>query len=87
MLFCSRVANDISDEDGIDYLYGRGNLSLDGEGNLRVPKQEPLELDERDLRCMYCARVLDGDLPLVLAAPVLWGPIVKSQGLESSEGL
>ena len=36
---------------------------------------------------MYRARVLEGDLPLVLAAPVLWGPIVKVKGAGGGEGL
>ena len=60
----------ISDQDAVDYIYGRGNFGLDGEGNLRVPKLEPLELDERDHRQMYRARVLEGDLPLVPTAPI-----------------
>ena len=83
----SGVADDISDHDAIEYLYGWGNLSLDYEGNLRVLKPEPLELNERDHRRMYHARVLEGDLRLVLVVPVLWGPIVESQGLEADEGL
>ena len=32
------VTDDISNQDAIDYIYGRGALSLDDEGNLRVPK-------------------------------------------------
>ena len=50
-------------------------------------KPKPLELDERDHRRMYHTRVLEGDLPLVPAAPVLWGPIVGSEGPEGGEGL
>jgi hypothetical protein len=46
MLFGLGVTDNISDEDAIEYIYGWGNLSLDGESNLRVPKSEPLELDE-----------------------------------------
>ena len=81
------VVDDISDQDAADYIYGRGNLDLDDEGNLRVSKLEPLELDERDFRRMYHARVLEGYLPLVPAVPVLWGLIVESQGLGGGEGL
>ena len=66
----SGVADDVSDQDAIEYLYGRGNLSLDDEDNLRVLKPEPLELDERDHRRMYRVRVLEGDLPLVPTAPI-----------------
>ena len=36
---------------------------------------------------MYRARVLGGDLPLVPAVPILWGPIVESRGLEEGGGL
>ena len=56
------MADDIEDEDAIDYLYGQGHLSLDDEGILRVPKLEPLELHEHDHRRMYRARVLEGNL-------------------------
>ena len=83
----SRVLDDISDQDDVDYIYGRGNLGLDDEGNLRVPKSEPLELGERDFWRMYRARFLEGDLPMVPAGPVLWGSIVENQGLEGGEGL
>lgn len=81
------VVDDVDDDDTIDYLFGRGRLSLDGEGNLKVPKPEPLELDEHDHRRMYQVRVLEGDLPLVRAALVLWGAIVESRGLEACGGL
>jgi hypothetical protein len=36
---------------------------------------------------MYRARVLEGDLPLVLATPILWGPIVVSEMSEGGEVL
>ena len=61
----------VDDDDVINYLFGRGRLTLDDEGNLNVPKLEPLEIDERDHRLMYRARVLDRDLPLVPMPPVL----------------
>lgn len=67
----SGVVDNISDQDVVDYIYGRGNFGLDDEDNLRVPKLEPLELDERDHQRMHRARVLDGDLPLVPMTPVL----------------
>jgi hypothetical protein len=70
----SGVLDDVDDENDIDFIFGRGCLSLDAEGELKVPKPEPLELDEHDHRHMYRARVLEGDLPLVLATPILWGP-------------
>lgn len=62
-------------------------MSLDDEGNLTVPKSKPLELDERDNRRMYRVRVLEGDLPLVQAAPVLWVPIVEGRGSKACGGL
>lgn len=65
------VIDDIDDDDAIYYLFGRGRLSLYGEGNWKVPTPGPLELDKCDHRRMYQARVLEGDLPLVPAAPVL----------------
>ena len=65
------MLDDVEDEDAIDFIFGRGRLSLDAEGELMVPKPEPLELDEHDHLRMYHARVLEGDLPLVSAAPVL----------------
>jgi len=75
MLFGSRnisgVTDDISNQDVVDYIFGWGNLGLDSEGNLRVPKPEPLELNELDHQRMYLARVLEGDLPLVPTVPVL----------------
>ena len=46
-----------------------------------------MDLDERDHQRMYRARVLEGDLPLVPAAPVLWGLIVKVEGSGGGEGL
>ena len=88
MLFGSGATSVVlDDEDAIDFIFGRGHLSLDAEGELKVPKPEPLDLDERDHRRMYRARVLEGDLPLVLAAPVLWGTIVKVKGAGGGEGL
>ena len=81
------VLDDVDDEDAIDFISGRGRLSLDAEGELKVPKPEPLELDERDHHRMYRARILEGDLPLVPAAPVLWGPLVESEGSEGGGGL
>ena len=79
MLFSSGavlgVVDDISDQDAVDYIYGRGNLGLEDEGNLRVPKPEPLDLDECDFQWMYHVRVLEGDLSLVPAMPVLWGQL------------
>jgi len=81
------VLNDVDDEDAIDFIFGQGRLSLDAEGELKVPNLEPLELDERDHWRMYHARVLEIGLPLVPTAPVLWGPIVEYQGLEGGEGL
>jgi hypothetical protein len=60
---------------------------LDAEEELKVLKPEPLELDEHDNRRMYHARVLEGDLPLVPASPVLWGPIVVSEGSEGGARL
>lgn len=83
----SGVIDDVDDDDAIDYLFGWGRLSLDDEGNLKSLKPEPLELGERDHGRMYRARVLDGDLPLVQAAPVLWGPIVEYRGFEGCRGL
>ena len=83
----SGVLDDVNDEDAIDFIFGQGHLSLDAEGELKVPNLEPLELDERDHWRMYHARVLEIGLPLVPAAPVLWGPIVEYQGLEGGEGL
>ena len=67
------MLDDVDDEDAIEFISGRGCLSLDVEGELKVPKPEPLEVDERDHRCMYRARVLEGDLPLVPVTLVLWG--------------
>jgi hypothetical protein len=78
------VLDDVDDEDAIDFIFGQGRLSLNAEGELKVPKPEPLELDEHDHQRMYSARVLEGDLPLVYAAPVLWGPIVESEGSEGA---
>ena len=82
------VLDDVDDEDAIDFIFGRGRLSLDAKGELNiVSKPEPLELDKCDHRHMYHARVLEGDLPLVLVAPVLWEPIVKVEGSGGVEGL
>ena len=65
------MLDDVDDEDAIDFIFGRGSLSLDAEGELKMPKLEPLDLDERDHRRMYHTRVLEGDLPLVPAALIL----------------
>ena len=46
-------------------------MVLDDGVNLKVPKPEPMELDEHDHWRMYRARVLEGDLPLVQATPIL----------------
>ena len=84
----SGVLDDVDYEDAIDFIFGRGRLSLDAERELKVLKPESFELDERDHRHMYCTRVLEGDLPLVPMAPVLWGgAIVKVEGSSSGEGL
>ena len=75
MIFGSRsvlgVIDDVDDDDAIDFVFGRGCLCLDDEGNLKAPKPESMELDERDHRHMYRVRILEGDLPIVRAAPVL----------------
>ena len=82
------VLDDIDDEDVIDFIFGQGRLSLDAEGELNiVSKPETLELDKCDHRHMYHARVLEGDLPLVPVAPVLWEPIVRVEGLGEGGGL
>ena len=82
------VLDDVDDEDVIDFIFGQGRLSLDAEGELNiVSKPKPLELDKCDHRHMYHARVLEGDLPLVPVAPVLWEPIVRVEGLGEGEGL
>jgi len=36
-----------------------------------VPKPEPIEIDDRDRWYMYQARVLVGDLPIVMVGPLL----------------
>ena len=66
----SVMLDDVEDEDAIDFIFGRACLTLDESGTLKVPKPEPLELEERDQRRMYHARVLEGDMPLV---PIGWG--------------
>jgi hypothetical protein len=70
----------LMEEDAIEFIFGEGCLSLDAEGKLRVLKPEPLELDERDYRRMYRARVLEGDFPLVLVGPILWGADCLERG-------
>ena len=69
MLFGSGSASvmldDVEDEDAIDFIFVCGRLTLDESGTLKVPKHEPLELEERVQHRMYRARVLEGDLPLV----------------------
>ena len=47
-----------------------------------MPKPEPIEIDDRDRRYMYRARVLVGDLPIVTLGPLL-GPL---DGFDSGEG-
>ena len=42
----SGVLDDVDDEDAIDFIFWRGRLSLDAEGELKVPKLELLDLDE-----------------------------------------
>ena len=79
--------DDVDDEDVIDFIFGQGRLSLDADGELNVSKPEPLELDKCDHRHMYHVRVLEGDLPLVPVAPVIWEPIVRVEGLGEGEGL
>jgi hypothetical protein len=65
------MLDDIEDEDAIDFIFGRGRLTLDDKGKLKVSKPEPMELDERDQHRMYHMRVLEGDLLLVPTTPVL----------------
>ena len=40
------MLDDVDDEDAIDFIFGRWCLSLDAEGELKVPKLEQLDLDE-----------------------------------------
>ena len=42
----SGVLDDVDDEHAIDFIFGQGHLSLDAEGELKVPKLELLDLDE-----------------------------------------
>ena len=42
----SGVLDDVDDEDAIDFIFGRGRLSLDAKGELKVPKLELIDLDE-----------------------------------------
>ena len=53
-----------------------------------VPKEEPSEVSDVGRTYMYRARVLSGELPIVPAAPLLWGPIVavEPEFEEGSEG-
>ena len=81
------VLDDVDDDDAIDFIFGRGRLSLEAERELKVLKSELLDLDERDHQCMYRTRVLEGDLPLVPMALILWGPIVKVEGSGEGESL
>ena len=69
------------------FIFGRGCLALDESGTLKVPKHEPLELEERVQHRMYRARVLEGDLSLDHAGPVLWWAIVESVDPEEGGGL
>ena len=69
------VLDDVDDDDAIDFIFGRGRLSLEAERELKVLKSELLDLDERDHRRMYRTRVLEGDLPLIPTARVLWGQL------------
>jgi hypothetical protein len=78
--------DDIEAEDALDFIFSRGHLTLDEGGALRVPKPKPLEIGENDQRHMYRARVLEGDLPLVLFDPILWGLIVEGGVPEEGEG-
>lgn len=71
MIFGLGASSGVVDDDVIDYVFGQGRLSLDGEGNLKLSKLEPMELDEHNHRHMYRSRVLEGDLPLVPTAPIL----------------
>lgn len=69
------VDDDIDDEDAIDYVLGRGRAFVGRDGLLTVPKEEPVELDERDWTYLYRARVLEGDLPLVPWRPLELVPL------------
>ena len=40
------MLDDVVDDDTIDFIFLQGRLSLDAEGELKVPKPEPLDLDE-----------------------------------------
>jgi hypothetical protein len=81
------VDEDIVDEDAIDFVFGRGRLIVDEEGFLKMPKPEPIEIDDRDQQYMYGSRVLEGDLLLVWMAPMLWGPLVDCGVVEECGGL
>lgn len=71
----------------MEFLFGQGRLSLDEGGVLKVPKPEPLEIDENDQCRMLCARVLEGDLPLVTVTLVLHEPSVGSEAPRGCGGL
>lgn len=62
-------------EDAHGFLFGLSSTNVTSEGELKVLKPEPIEVNELDQRYMYCQRVLEGDLPIVPHELLLWGPL------------
>lgn len=53
----SSAIDDIDDEDALDYIFGGTRLSLGEGGVLRVPKPEPVDIEDNDRRRMYRVRL------------------------------
>jgi hypothetical protein len=80
------VLDDIEDE--CKFLIW--SVTLDEARNLRVPKPKPLEIKDNDQRHMYCARVSEGDMPLIPVGPPLCCLVPEragpGEGGDASEG-
>jgi hypothetical protein len=75
--------DDVDEEAVVSFVLGSGDGIVNREGELVVPKLDAAEITERDRRVVYRKRVLEGPLPLVLAPPLLWGPLcLVNEGVE-----
>jgi len=64
-------SDQVSLDDAVSFVLRCGNATFGQDSLWRVPKPEPIEINDRDRRYMYRARVLVGDLPIVMIGPLL----------------
>lgn len=83
----SSMMDDIDERDAMDFIFGQSKLLIGEGGALKIPKPEPIKIEDSDRRRMFRARVLEGELPLVRVPSPFSDPVTIEDSSSGSEGL